>query len=529
MDMEAESGCRHICLAAAAEYRRLYLLMAGAIKMPVFSIWDYMNRIHLGVDAMASWKNKIKSINPTFLYTICCIFQQGISFITVPIFTRILSTEDYGLTSIYSTWFALIVIFATLNLQYGAFNTAMIKFEEDRERYISSMQGLATTITAVIFVIYFCFRDYVNDAVNLSTGLIIAMFLQVLFRPAFDFWSGKKRFQYRYGALVILTMSTTIVIVAVSIIAVLCARDNRGAVRIYTMVLIECVVYGGLYVYNLIKGRHFFVKEYWKFALGFNIPLVPYYLSQQIFNQSDRIMIDYFCGRSEAGIYGVAYTLSMIFTIVINAANNSFVPWEYEKMKKGDCRQIGKVINGIALLILSMLVLLILCAPEIILIFASRNYYEARWIVPPVAASVFFLFLSQLFINIEFYFEEKKMLVEGSLISALVNVALNSVCIPSFGFTAAGYTTLFSYILFALCNYFGVRKVLKKHWQGVSLSDIYDMKALTGMAAGFLGVMAVLVGMYEYRIGRYLLLAVIVLLLCFRRKDIWKLAGLFRK
>ena len=59
-------------------------------------------------------------------YTICSFVQKGISFITVPIFTRLLTTEQYGVVSIYYSWQSVLVVFCTLNLFSGVFNNGMI-------------------------------------------------------------------------------------------------------------------------------------------------------------------------------------------------------------------------------------------------------------------------------------------------------------------------------------------------------------------------------------------------------------------
>ena len=54
------------------------------------------------------------------------------------------------------------------------------------------------------------------------------------------------------------------------------------------------------------------------------------------------------------------------------------------------------------------------------------------------------------------------MLVYGSIGAAVLNIILNGLLIPIFGFVAAGYTTLISYIVFALSNYYTMRLMLKK-------------------------------------------------------------------
>ncbi len=79
-------------------------------------------------------------------FTICSFLQKGIQFITVPIFTRLLTKEQYGLYNVYNSWSQIVLIFASLNLFYGVFNNGMLKFETDRDRFVSSVQGASTAM-----------------------------------------------------------------------------------------------------------------------------------------------------------------------------------------------------------------------------------------------------------------------------------------------------------------------------------------------------------------------------------------------
>ena len=162
--------------------------------------------------------------------------------------------------------------------------------------------------------------------------------------------------------------------------------------------------------------------------------------------------------------------------------------------------------------------LMILCviwyAPEIIIVMAGKNYEAAIYVVAPVAMSLLLLFYCQFFINVEFYYEEKGMLVYGSVGAALLNVVLNAVLIPAFGFVAAGYTTFISYIVFALSNFYTMRLVLKKK----KLPDnMYNYKALLiifilFMLSGFLGVI-----LYAHLIARVMITLIVFMLLVLNR------------
>jgi len=88
-------------------------------------------------------KNISPAVKASFAYTVCSIIQKTLSLITTPLFSRLLTLEQYGQLSIYNTWSALLTIVITLNLGYGSFNRAMVKFEDDRDGYISSIQTIS--------------------------------------------------------------------------------------------------------------------------------------------------------------------------------------------------------------------------------------------------------------------------------------------------------------------------------------------------------------------------------------------------
>ena len=86
-----------------------------------------------------------------FWFTVCQVVQSGIKFLTMPFFVRLLTTEQYGIYSVFASWTSLISIFATLNLNAGVFNNAMFKFLDRRDDYTAASQSLSATATFVCF------------------------------------------------------------------------------------------------------------------------------------------------------------------------------------------------------------------------------------------------------------------------------------------------------------------------------------------------------------------------------------------
>ena len=466
------------------------------------------------------YTNLSKEAKASLWFVICNVIQKGTSFFTIPIFTRLLTTEEYGMTNVYQSWMSLIIIFTTLNIQYGSFNPAMIQFEKDRDRFISSMQGLSTALTTGFLVIYLLAYEQWNSLFDLPLILMLCMFAEMFTSPALGFWSGKQRFDIKYKGLVALTLFIAVLSPVIGIACVLLS-DDRGVARIIGCALVNIAVGLILYIYNWSKGEKLYVKEYWIYGLKFNVPLIPYYLSQMVFNQSDRLMIDALDGRDKAGIYGVAYSLGLVLNFVINSINNSFVPWTYKKIRDGKQKEIKNVANGITVLVAVMLLGLILVTPEIMKFIAAPEYYEAIWVVPPIVASLFFLFLSQLSINIEFYFGKNTLLVKGSILSAVVNIVLNYVFIQLFGYIAAGYTTLVSYIIFCISNYLCMKKVCRENFEE-GQQKIYDVRFLCIISAGFLVIMFALMPLYNFVIIRYVIVLVILFILFLKRKYIFE-------
>ena len=90
---------------------------------------------------------------------------------------------------------------------------------------------------------------------------------------------------------------------------------NKVTIRILSMAFVQFAFYVGTFISQIKKGNTLFSKVYWKYALQFNIPLLPHYLSLTVLSSSDRIMISSMVGADKAGIYNLAYAVSMIMTM----------------------------------------------------------------------------------------------------------------------------------------------------------------------------------------------------------------------
>ena len=452
-------------------------------------------------------------------FTICNFLQKGISFITVPIFTRIMSTEEYGLYSIYLSWYDIITIFATLHLSYYVFNKGLVKFEEDKDRFAVSLQSLSATITVAFIAIYLVLKDVINPLIGLTTPLMLCLLLHVFFEPPILYWVARKRFEYKYQAVITATIAIAVLNPLLGIILIKTASFGSSAFARAVSIVIVSAIFGiCLGAITIKKHGKLFSTHYWKYALNFNLPLIPHYLSTTILSQADRIMIGNMCGNTEAAIYSVAYAIGMVCTLFSQAVLQAYLPWLYKKLKASNYEGIISTTNTFLIGMISVLLVLICFAPEIVLIVGSEAYRAAIYVIPPICCSVFFIFLQNLFANIEYYFEKTKLIAAASIGVAVLNVVLNYIFIKTFGYVAAGYTTLACYLVYSIVHFFVTKGICKAN--KVKFSELFDMKIITSLSAGVIGIAIVMALVYRVSILRYTILAILALIVVLNRKRI---------
>ena len=450
----------------------------------------------------------------SFWFLICSILQKGISVITTPIFTRLMSTSEFGDFNTFNAWRDIINVFITLNLSWGVYNQGLVKFEEDRKRYSSSMQGLTLILILFWTIIYLVFQDFFNPIFSLSTGHVLMMILLIWITAVYNFWASEQKVDYKYKKLIIITLVASILTPIVSIIFMHFISDKVFA-RIFGMVLVSLMSYAWMFFVQVHSFRMMFSKKYWKHALAFNIPLIPHYLSQVVLASADRIMIERMIGSSEAGIYSLAYSLSLVMTIFNNALMQTISPWIYKKIKYRKILDIKRIAYPTLIGVAAVNVLLIAFAPEVIRIFAPIDYRAAIWVIPPVAMSVFFMYSYDLFAKFGFYLEKTKLISVATIIGASLNIILNYVFIEMFGYMAAGYTTLLCYIFYAVFHYIFMRHICKSEYQNV---QPYSTKMLLRIASVFMACGFAFLISYNFPIIRYAMIIIIAILIMIERK-----------
>ena len=340
---------------------------------------------------LEKYKNFSPAAKASFWFVISNVMLRGISFITLPIFSRILTTEEYGVVTVYSSWTIIIQIFCTLTLNGGVFNVVLTKHYDESKKYISAFQGLAFSLTLLFFILTMVFIKPFCNFSKLSPLLTICMYLDIFFQMPFALWQGKQRFDYKYRLIILITILTSILNPLLGYFAVI-HSEHKAEARILVGLCITIIIGLIFLIENFRQGKTFYNKEIWKYAFRFNIVLVPHYLSMQILSHSDRIMINNMCGLSDSGIYGVAYSFAILITLITNGISSSYVPFQYKCLKAENYEKLRKTTSFLLLCIAAITIAMICVIPDVFRFMLPESYYPAIWVIPPVAGAVFFMF-----------------------------------------------------------------------------------------------------------------------------------------
>ncbi len=456
---------------------------------------------------------KNSAIKAGVWYTICNFLVKGLAFLTMPIFTRLMSSNDIGMFSNITSWFSILAIIATFEI-YSSISIARFDYKEDLDSYVSSTLFLGTMITLGFYIIVLVFHNFFQNLFLVDYLTLNLMFIYLLVYPSVQMYQMRHRINYEYKPTIVTSMLNAILSTGLSIILVIFMKNElQGRIIGYFVPLI--IIAFVIYVLLMVKGKSISPK-YWKYALMISFPLIWHLLAGYILSSSDRIMITRLISPDANALYSVSYTISMVVSILWMSMNNAWSPWAYEKMDAKDYKSLKDYSKPYTIFFLIIVFTYMLVTPELLLIMGGKYYLQAKYVMPPVMVGYIFQFVYSLYVNIEFYHKKQTNIAIGTIIAAAINIILNLLFIPKLGYIAAAYTTLVGYMSLFIIHFLFVKKLGCIEWYDKN----FFFKVLT-ISLIFIPIINLL---YKYNIIRYILFIVISIFALFflvkKRKEI---------
>ena len=387
-------------------------------------------------------------LTDSLIITIPAIISRGLSFILVPLYTRVLSPADYGSLDLLIVFASIIKLTIALEVSQGL--ARFYSAEPNLERkvaYASSAFWFTVTCYSMFAVTMVLLPPQVAGFImgqsNMETAFQVGL-IYIWVDGLFYLVQNQFRWEFRsyYFAMVSLTMS---IITAGSSIW-LAYFQNWGLLGLLTGMSTGCLSATVLGIWWLRKSFRFrFDFERLKEMLTFSTPLVISGIAVWISLYVDRMMINQILSVHEVGLYSVGYRIASASGLVMVGIQGALTPLVYANYQNPETpQQLAKVFRLFLILVLLVFLVLTLFARDILMILTTPQFYGSSvvviFLVPAVLLGNMYVFSPGIFIA-----KKTDLIIWINVGGGLMNASLNYILIPSMGITGAGLATMLSY------------------------------------------------------------------------------------
>jgi len=406
-------------------------------------------------------KTNKKVVKAGIGYTIGNYLINGLNFLTIPIFARILTTSDYGIYNTFAAYQSILFIFLGLAI-HSSYRNACFKYKYkseskskyNYETYVSSSMVMILSITLLMFIITNIFSAFFQSLLGLDIISINLLLVCSLGSAVICCFNTNASLNYQYQSFVKVSLFNAVGNIVISLLMIKFVFHTRAYFgRMIGASISIFIVTLYILIYFFRKAKPANIKDYLSWGLKYSLPIVPHGISQVVLSQFDRIMINKMINSTTSGIYSFAYNIFAIIQVTYSSLDTVWSQWFYEQMHKKNYKDIKKMstIYILALFVFSCVMMLV--CPEVIVILGSAKYRDAIYCAIPIIAGGYFSFLYLIPSVVEYYYEKTKYIAIGTSSAAIINIFLNYVFISKYGYIAAAYTTMFTYFLYFLFHY----------------------------------------------------------------------------
>lgn len=405
--------------------------------------------------------NSGKAFKAGIWYTVSNFVTKGAVFLTTPLFTRLMSKQDIGAYSNITSWLAVLVILASFEFATSLM-VARFDFKDKLDEYIGSTLAYGTCITLIFYGVAMTNIDWFATFFSMPKYAIHLIFLYICFYPAVLMYQYDCRFKYNYKGVILSSLGSLFVSTGAALLCTVGFNDKLLG-RTVGYFTANIAVYLSFYVYLILKGKKISAR-YLKYAVRLSFPMIWHALSGQVLNAGDRIIITKYLGEEANAMYSIAYTCGMVVYVLWNSMNSAWAPWATERMDQNEITLMKRATKPYMVFFGGVAVFAMLVAPEFLLIMGGKTYVEAKYVFPPIIAGYICQCVYSLYVNCEFYMKKQSRIAIGTMVSAILNLGLNIIFVPRFGYVAAAYTTWAGFFCLVLFHYLSVKQLGKESW-----------------------------------------------------------------
>ena len=394
-------------------------------------------------------------------YTLGNLLIKGINFLTLPLFSRLLSPEEFGVYNVFASYDAILFVLVGLAL-HASLQSANLEFRGEINRYTASVTLIYILNGAAMLLVAVLFQRSLSALLGLPTAAVWLLVLGSFASGVVTLYNTRISLDYAYKKYLLVSACSSAANIGVSLLLILTVfSEDRAMGRIIGSVVPMFVISLVLLLTFYRKARPQPSRKYWRFGVKYSLPIVPHGISQVLLGQCDRIMIRAIVSDAAAGIYSLAGNIKLVLTIITDSIGTAWTTWFYSQMDAGNKQAIQKRAVQLMGLFFILTTGLMALSPELVLILGGKEYALGKYVAVPMVLDAFILFLYNIIVPSEYYAKKTTYIMAGTMAASVVNIVLNYIFIRRFGFIAAAYTTLASYIFYVVLHCIISRRLMK--------------------------------------------------------------------
>lgn len=408
----------------------------------------------------------------TAILTVGRLGTQIVQFLLLPLYTALLTQEEYGTVDLFNTYITLLLPLFNWQFDSGLFRFLVdCREDEDRQTTLISTIFLSHLAQAAIYLVFYCIAQrYILSPykIFLALDVLVNIFLNSLLQVA----RGRGQ-NISYAMASFLSLSLAAVLNVVFLVGF-----HMGAWGLFTATLLAKVATLLYLVFSQRIWKSIRLRaanrQSFREVIRYSVPLIPNSLSWWVISASDRTVIATFLSIAANGIYSVANKFPTFFISAYNVFNMAWTETVSIHINDKDRDAfLTETINSIFNLFSFLCIGIIACMPFVFPYLVNEQFAESYYQIPILITASLFQVIVGLYSAIYIALKKTAAVAKTSAVVAVINLAVNLALISFVGLYAASLSTLAAFAVMAIYRYFDVKKYVN-----VSLKRSSILKAL---------------------------------------------------
>ena len=393
---------------------------------------------------------KLNKVRNAIYYLLGEGISKLIVLFSISFVTNYFDKASFGKLSLF--WISIPILSVFIDFSQRSYiKSVYINSKEKINEVIQSVRLFSLGLFSFLFLIFgiLNYLDVVLIDKGLDSLILFCSFFFVLIEISLSYFQIRGD-AIHYNIIFIVRQALPYVLTVLYLIFFSGGIISFGTIHL--VVVVPLAVY-------LVFRRHFITLSWELFyetiksSLSFSIPFIPAMISVLLLGFSDRFLIKYYFSDVEVANYTIAYTVGTIYAAFFLATNKMWQKYILEGLKLQKIDEIKSAAKKYLLVVVLVGVIIVLLKTFLVNILSNSSYFVILDIIPTILLGMFFYFLYTVMSNIPFFHKNTYLMALPAFIAAGLNIVLNVIMLPIYGYKIAALTTLISYFIEFLVIY----------------------------------------------------------------------------